>query len=128
MERAKQSFMSSGRQLQKSLEKATAERIMNAMMGTTERRFREPTTEEVEALTMEGMEKSVLKLLHAGGICHACSSEGLDLDLRCDIALQAIWRSMWSATSIRLNWSAVSSDTLALSPPGPLTCVLPRSM
>ena len=66
MERAKQAFLSSGRQMGKSLEKATADRIMSAMMGTSERRFREPTPEEVEALTMEGMEKAVLELMHAG--------------------------------------------------------------
>ena len=66
MERAKQAFLSSGRQMGKSLEKATADRIMSAMMGTSERRFREPTPEEVEALTMEGMEKAVLERMHAG--------------------------------------------------------------
>jgi len=66
MERAKQTFLSSGKQVQKSLEKATSDRIMNAMMGVLERRFREPTAEEIEALTMEGMEKAVLELFHAG--------------------------------------------------------------
>ncbi|GAX77204.1 hypothetical protein CEUSTIGMA_g4650.t1 [Chlamydomonas eustigma] len=69
MERAKQAYLSSGRQVQKSLEKATADRILDAMMGAgRQRRFREPTPEEVEALTMEGMEKSVRGLLHAGNL------------------------------------------------------------
>ena len=72
MERAKQAFLSTGRQVQKSLEKATSDRIMNAMMGVSERRFRDPTAEEVEALTMEGMEKAVLELFHAGQSGSSC--------------------------------------------------------
>lgn len=67
MERAKQAFLSNGRSLQKSLERATADRIMSAMMGT-DRRCRDPTPAEIEALTLEGMQKAVLGLLHTGNL------------------------------------------------------------
>ncbi|KAG1670958.1 hypothetical protein FOA52_011393 [Chlamydomonas sp. UWO 241] len=68
MDRAKQMFLSSGRSVQKSLERATAERIMNAMFGTSERRFRDPSPSEIDALTLEGMQKSVLSLFHPSNI------------------------------------------------------------
>eukprot|EP00955_Chlamydomonas_euryale_P016194 172929-Chlamydomonas_euryale.AAC.3 len=43
--------------VQKSLERNTAERILNAMFGKEERRFRDPTQAEIEALTLQGMQK-----------------------------------------------------------------------
>jgi hypothetical protein len=48
--------------------RGTSERIMSAMLGPTEnRRFRDPTPEEIEALTLDGMRKVITGLLHAGG-------------------------------------------------------------
>jgi len=64
MERAKQAFLTSTKSIQKSLERATAERIITSMLGSTERRFRDPTQEEVEALTLEGMRGAVMSLFH----------------------------------------------------------------
>lgn len=65
MDRAKQAYLSQGRSLLKSLERATSDRIMTAMLGTPEQRvFREPTPEEIEALTLEGMQRAVSRLMH----------------------------------------------------------------
>ena len=65
MDRAKQAFLSQGRSMLKSLERATSDRIMTAMLGTNEQRvFREPTAEEIEALTLEGMQRAVSRLIH----------------------------------------------------------------
>eukprot|EP00798_Chlamydomonas_sp_ICE-L_P027064 gene27064-2297_t len=68
MDRGKQAFMSSTKSIGKSLERATSDRIMATMMGTTERKFREPTPEEIDALTMDGMKSAVMSLLHAGNM------------------------------------------------------------
>lgn len=68
MERAKQAFLSTGRSIHKSLERATADRIMNAMLGTSERRFRDASQEEIEALTLEGMKRTVEGLLHTANM------------------------------------------------------------
>lgn len=67
MERAKQMYISHYRALPKSLERATADRIMAAMMGT-DRRFRDPSTEEIGALTLDGMRTAVMEQLHAGNL------------------------------------------------------------
>ncbi|KAG7669392.1 hypothetical protein Ndes2526B_g05713 [Nannochloris sp. 'desiccata'] len=67
MERSKQMYLSHYRSLPKSLERATADRIMAAMMGP-DRRFRDPSTEEIESLTLEGMRVAVMEQLHAGNL------------------------------------------------------------
>eukprot|EP00887_Chlorella_sp_A99_P001378 scaffold8.g1378.t1 len=67
MERAKQMYLSHFRSLPKSLERATADRIMAAMFGP-DRRFRDPSPEEVSALTLEGMREAVMAQLHAGNL------------------------------------------------------------
>jgi predicted Zn-dependent peptidase len=67
MERSKQMYLSHYRSLPKSLERATADRIMAAMMGS-DRRFRDPSTEEIESLTLEGMRVAVMEQLHAGNL------------------------------------------------------------
>ncbi|KAI8464353.1 MAG: LuxS/MPP-like metallohydrolase [Monoraphidium minutum] len=67
LERAKQVFVSSYRTTAKSLERATADRIMTAMLGG-DRRFRDPLPDEVEALTLEGVRDAVMQQLHAGNI------------------------------------------------------------
>jgi len=54
LDRAKSLYISHYRSLEKSLERASADRVMNAMLGP-DRRFREPTVEDVEALTLEKM-------------------------------------------------------------------------
>lgn len=63
MERAKQIWVSHHRSLTKSLERATADRVMESMLGP-ERRFRDPTPEEIQALSLEGMREAVMAMLH----------------------------------------------------------------
>ncbi|KAL0020811.1 hypothetical protein WJX79_007906 [Trebouxia sp. C0005] len=63
MERAKQIWVSHHRSLTKSLERSTADRVMEAMLGP-ERRFRDPTPEEIQALSLDGMRKAVMDMLH----------------------------------------------------------------
>jgi predicted Zn-dependent peptidase len=53
-ERTKRLFISNYRSLQNSLERCTADRILGAMMGP-DRRFREVSKEEVEALSLDGV-------------------------------------------------------------------------
>lgn len=67
MERSKQMYLSHFRSLPKSLERATADRIMSSMTGD-DRRFRDPSTEEISALSLEGMRQAVMKQLHAGNL------------------------------------------------------------
>jgi len=68
-DRAKTAFASASRSVSKSLDRATADRIMSVMMGGPEvRRFREPSPEEIDALTLEGMRNTVMGLLHAGAL------------------------------------------------------------
>ncbi|KFM27169.1 putative zinc protease PqqL [Auxenochlorella protothecoides] len=66
-ERAKQMYASHARALPKSLERATADRIMTAMMGV-DRQFRDPTQEEIAALSLEGMRAAVSAQLRAGNL------------------------------------------------------------
>jgi predicted Zn-dependent peptidase len=66
-ERAKQMYLSHYRSLDKSLERATADRIMAAMFGA-DRRFRDPTPEEIDALSLEGMRAAVSAQLLAGNL------------------------------------------------------------
>ena len=54
------------RSVHKSLERATSDRVLDAMLGRTERCFRDPTPEELDALTLEGMRQAVSKLLTSG--------------------------------------------------------------
>ena len=105
MERSKQMYLSHYRSLSKSLERATADRIMQARawrarawragscggvqlacarasppsrapappaapqaMTGPDRRFRDPSPEEVGALTLEGMLDAVMAQLHAGNL------------------------------------------------------------
>ena len=67
MERSKQMYVSHYRALPKSLERATADRIMQSMLGN-DRRFRDPSTEEVAALTLDAMKENVMAQLHAGNL------------------------------------------------------------
>jgi predicted Zn-dependent peptidase len=67
MERSKQMYVSHYRALPKSLERATADRIMQSMLGS-DRRFRDPSTEEIAALTLEAMKENVMAQLHAGNL------------------------------------------------------------
>lgn len=67
LERAKQLYLSSVRSVGKSLERASTDRILEAMLGS-DRRFRDPTAEETEALTLEGVKKEVEKQLHPANI------------------------------------------------------------
>lgn len=54
------------RSVGKSLERATADRVLSSLLGAQERCFREPSSEELEALTLEGCKSRVLELLHTG--------------------------------------------------------------
>lgn len=54
--------------MHKSLERATSDRVLDAMLGRTERCFRDPTPEELEALDLEGMRQAVSQLLVTGGV------------------------------------------------------------
>lgn len=67
MERSKQMYISHYRALPKSLERATADRIMSAMLGD-DRRFRDPSTDEIAALTLDAMKEDVMSQLHAGNL------------------------------------------------------------
>lgn len=67
MERSKQMYVSHYRALPKSLERATADRIMEAMLGE-DRRFRDPSSEEIAALTLDAMKEDVMAQLHAGNL------------------------------------------------------------
>ena len=62
-ERARQAYLTSARSIGKSLERATGERILGAMLGP-DRRFRDPAPEDIEALTLEGVREAVMKQLH----------------------------------------------------------------
>ncbi|KAG2497394.1 hypothetical protein HYH03_004550 [Edaphochlamys debaryana] len=66
MERAKQAFLTSVKSVHKSLERATSDRVLDAMLGRTERCFRDPTPEELEALDLERMRSAVTELLTTG--------------------------------------------------------------
>ena len=67
MERSKQQYLSHYRSLSKSLERATADRILEAMLGP-DRRFRDPSPEEIAALDLEGMRLAVMRQIHAGNV------------------------------------------------------------
>ena len=71
MERAKQLYLSHYRALPKSLERATGDRLLGAMLGP-DRRFRDPAPEEIAALTLEGMQQAVMAQLHAGNLEVRC--------------------------------------------------------
>lgn len=68
MERAKLAFLASVKSVHKSLERATSDRVLDAMLGRTERCFRDPTPEELEALDLEGMRQAVSQLLVTGNL------------------------------------------------------------
>uniref|UniRef100_A0A061SA19 Insulinase (Peptidase family m16) family protein isoform 2 n=1 Tax=Tetraselmis sp. GSL018 TaxID=582737 RepID=A0A061SA19_9CHLO len=59
MERSKQIFLSHYRSLPKSLERATADRLIGVMLGN-DRRFMDANPQEIEALTLEGMRRTVM--------------------------------------------------------------------
>lgn len=67
MERAKQMFVSHYRSLAKTLERATADRVVAAMMGP-DRRVRDPNPEEINALTLDAMREAVMRQLRANNI------------------------------------------------------------
>jgi hypothetical protein len=67
MERSKQMYVSHYRALPKSLERATADKIMGAMLGE-DRRFRDPSSDEIAALTLDAMKEDVMAQLHAGNL------------------------------------------------------------
>ncbi|KAL6754220.1 peptidase M16 inactive domain-containing protein [Haematococcus lacustris] len=67
--RAKAAWISNSQGIDKSLEGGTHERVMKAMMGAgKERRSRDPTEEEIEALDFERVKQRVTRLLHAGAL------------------------------------------------------------
>jgi len=66
-ERAKSMFISHYRSTDKSLERATANRIMGVMIQD-DRRFRDPTPEDVETLDMEKLKTVVSRILQANNI------------------------------------------------------------
>lgn len=51
----------------KSLERATADHVLNRLLGP-DRRLREPLPEEIDALTLEGVQKLVAAQLFAGNL------------------------------------------------------------
>eukprot|EP00873_Tetraselmis_striata_P020838 jgi/Tetstr1/441102/TSEL_029370.t1 len=67
MERSKQIYLSHYRSLPKSLERATADRLLATMLGD-DCRFRDVKPEEIEALTLEGMEAAVMSQLTPSNI------------------------------------------------------------
>jgi hypothetical protein len=56
-----------GRGLGKNLERASGERIMSVLLGG-DRRFAEPSPEELDALTLDGMRDAVMRQLHASNL------------------------------------------------------------
>ncbi|GIL94695.1 hypothetical protein Vretimale_918 [Volvox reticuliferus] len=87
MERAKLAFLASVKSVHKSLERATSDRLLDAMLGRTERCFRDPTPEELDALTLDSMKQAVSELLTTGnfeisvvGDFDAAELEALALD------------------------------------------------
>jgi hypothetical protein len=62
MDRSKQIYLSHFRSLPKSLERATADRLIGTMLGD-DRRFRDANPEEIEALTLDGMKAAVMEQL-----------------------------------------------------------------
>lgn len=62
-ERAKSMFVSHYRSTEKSLERATANRIMNVMIRD-DRRFRDPTPEDVESLDLGELRASACLRTH----------------------------------------------------------------
>eukprot|EP00884_Botryococcus_braunii_P007566 jgi/Botrbrau1/16810/Bobra.150_2s0037.1 len=67
MERAKQMYLSHYRALSKGLERASAGRVMAAMLGP-DKRFQDANPEEIEALTLEGMRDAVMAQLQPSNI------------------------------------------------------------
>ncbi|RMZ57046.1 hypothetical protein APUTEX25_002278 [Auxenochlorella protothecoides] len=109
-ERAKQMYASHARALPKSLERATADRIMTAMMGV-DRQFRDPTQEEIAALSLEGMRAAVSAQLRAGNleVCVVGDFDPAELE---DAALNpAVWAEH---NAVRRRHPLYPSVTLAL--------------
>ena len=77
MERAKNVFLSSVKSIPKSLERASSERLMEAMLGE-ERCFRDPTPEELSVLTLDSMRAAVNQLLVSGGWARSLAGSPAD--------------------------------------------------
>lgn len=67
MDRSKAMYASHYRALPKSLERSTADRIMSLILGE-DRRFRDPSTDEIEALTLESMQNSITAQLQPSNL------------------------------------------------------------
>jgi predicted Zn-dependent peptidase len=67
MERSKQMYISHYRSLPKSLERQTGDYIMSAMSGE-DRRFRDPSPEEIGGLTLDGLREAVMHQLVSGNL------------------------------------------------------------
>ncbi|GBG59232.1 hypothetical protein CBR_g32249 [Chara braunii] len=67
LERAKQLYLSHYRSMPKSLERATAHRLMSAMFGG-DRRFLEPSPEAIARLTLSDVREVVMKQLATGNL------------------------------------------------------------
>uniref|UniRef100_A0A6U0W9G0 Mitochondrial processing peptidase n=1 Tax=Polytomella parva TaxID=51329 RepID=A0A6U0W9G0_9CHLO len=65
--RAKAAFLTGQKLTQKSLERASVERVMSAMLGP-DRCFRDPTPEELQALTLDGIKQRLSSLMHTGNM------------------------------------------------------------
>ncbi|CAG9466529.1 unnamed protein product [Pedinophyceae sp. YPF-701] len=67
LERSKKMFVSHYQSMAKSLERATADRIMDAMIGP-DRRFRDPTPEDVDALQLGKVAAIVTDMLRSNNL------------------------------------------------------------
>lgn len=67
LERSKQLHLSNYRTMPKSLERATADKVYAAMFGD-DRRFRDPNTEEIEAVSLEQARQLVMEQLKSGDL------------------------------------------------------------
>lgn len=67
LDRAKQLYLSHYRSMPKSLERATAHRLMRAMFKDEER-FIEPSPQAIERLTLPVVREAVMKQLVAGNM------------------------------------------------------------
>lgn len=110
MERSKQMYISHYRSLPKSLERQTGDYIMAAMSGD-DRRFRDPSPEEIGSLTLDGLKEAVMDQLVSGNL--EVSIVG-DYDSLEDLE-EAVIRYLGTVTPKRTSSSSSSSSDKPLT-------------
>ena len=108
-ERAKQLYLSHYRALPKSLERATAARLTAALLGP-DRRFSDPSPEEMAALTLEGVRGAITAQLLAGGGLELCVAGDFNPSELDECLLKYIG-------TVKLGSAAVAAATQGVLPP-----------